>query len=551
MKSFLWFLTLISVSSLFSQSFTETNVFSLNTATWEVSAPNLNGGTVTGVGQVTLDTTTVLEAVPDAGYLFNGWDSGIVAMLLDEALLSESSVSVLSTEVGDRYIFNGLTEYQPARKFVVSDGSYTLKDIPYSNPLAVVNAGKSTEINYAADNTQPIEIKVSGGSQTAPFYTFTDADGNDLTAAFDGGYFMMRGRTYRFVADGISANHPFMVNTGRFDLQADWVTGSPIVGTGEAIEVTLPTTYTSPISFYCTVHSTMTRSMNPFLAFVDGALYDFYWGRVNVQVSGDFGAVSVQSFSNGALGGEDLFVYDDGSYFSLQNNPITILVDGDKAVSPSFIQDTSDLDGDGLTAYEELALYGTDPAIVDTDGDGYDDYAESVTYESDPLDIGVVPTYQLSVTQEVYGSISGSGLIEINTSGTLTAIPQAGYAFAGWTGDATGNDNPLSVLMNTDKTIGADFISTTNLSRIQQEARSVVLADPSSYNLISADLVSSGLSLGGIRISGSGQEKDISFTIETSTDLGTWTVEETINRQLQLPASGPIFMRVGVPDENE
>ncbi len=45
----------------------------------------------------------------------------------------------------------------------------------------------------------------------------------------------------------------------------------------------------------------------------------------------------------------------------------------------------SDSDGDGLTDYEEIMTYKTDPLKVDTDGDGLSDYEEVMIYKSDPL----------------------------------------------------------------------------------------------------------------------------------------------------------------------
>jgi uncharacterized repeat protein (TIGR02543 family) len=44
---------------------------------------------------------------------------------------------------------------------------------------------------------------------------------------------------------------------------------------------------------------------------------------------------------------------------------------------------------------------------------------------------------------------------------TLTASANPGYQFFGWTGDATGTDNPLSVVMVTNKIIGATFTPDT------------------------------------------------------------------------------------------
>ena len=41
---------------------------------------------------------------------------------------------------------------------------------------------------------------------------------------------------------------------------------------------------------------------------------------------------------------------------------------------------------------------------------------------------------------------------------TLTAVGTADFAFSNWSGDASGNTNPLVVTMNADKTITAKFV---------------------------------------------------------------------------------------------
>jgi hypothetical protein len=45
---------------------------------------------------------------------------------------------------------------------------------------------------------------------------------------------------------------------------------------------------------------------------------------------------------------------------------------------------------------------------------------------------------------------------------TLKAVPAAGYAFAGWSGDAEGFDNPLTLLMDSDKSVLASFAVQTD-----------------------------------------------------------------------------------------
>ncbi|MEH0154203.1 Ig-like domain-containing protein [Limibacter armeniacum] len=70
-----------------------------------------------------------------------------------------------------------------------------------------------------------------------------------------------------------------------------------------------------------------------------------------------------------------------------------------------------------------------------------------------------VSTYTLS-TGASNGSIGRSpdqSTYESGTSVMLTAIPNSGYEFAGWSGDNSGIANPLTVVMNGNKNITASF----------------------------------------------------------------------------------------------
>lgn len=55
------------------------------------------------------------------------------------------------------------------------------------------------------------------------------------------------------------------------------------------------------------------------------------------------------------------------------------------------------------------------------------------------------------------GVVSGHGDFTTGATATLTAIPNSGFVFSGWTGDASGAINPLTIVMNTDKIVGANF----------------------------------------------------------------------------------------------
>jgi hypothetical protein len=55
------------------------------------------------------------------------------------------------------------------------------------------------------------------------------------------------------------------------------------------------------------------------------------------------------------------------------DNPLTLTVEADGAITAVFSQDSSDSDGDGLTKYQEVIVYGTDPDDADSDDDGFSD----------------------------------------------------------------------------------------------------------------------------------------------------------------------------------
>ena len=134
------------------------------------------------------------------------------------------------------------------------------------------------------------------------------------------------------------------------------------------------------------------------------------------------------------------------------------------------VNGTVDIDPD-QTSYESGTIVMLTP-IPDTgyiftgwsgDATGTDDPL-SVTMDSDKNITAnfteVAPTeYTLNVTA-VNGTVDIDPDQTSYESGTivmLTPIPDTGYIFTGWSGDATGTDDPLSVTMDSDKNITANF----------------------------------------------------------------------------------------------
>ena len=70
-----------------------------------------------------------------------------------------------------------------------------------------------------------------------------------------------------------------------------------------------------------------------------------------------------------------------------------------------------------------------------------------------------------------------------NLTVTLSATPSAGFLFAFWSGAASGNTNPLSVLMTTNKSITANFSSIMLTISLQGEGTVSKSPDRSFYNV--------------------------------------------------------------------
>ncbi|WP_299990494.1 InlB B-repeat-containing protein [uncultured Pontibacter sp.] len=95
------------------------------------------------------------------------------------------------------------------------------------------------------------------------------------------------------------------------------------------------------------------------------------------------------------------------------------------------------------------------PLTVTMDGDK----AVTATFEAIPAS-----EYSLAVSTTGGGAVSKSPDRATYTAGSavsLTATPATGYQFAGWGGDASGTANPLTVTMDGDKAVTATFTAVT------------------------------------------------------------------------------------------
>ena len=103
-----------------------------------------------------------------------------------------------------------------------------------------------------------------------------------------------------------------------------------------------------------------------------------------------------------------------------------------------------------------------------------------------PYEFGSSPFVIRTLTTNVVGngtiSPTNGGYSDGSTA-VLTATPDAGYQFDGWSGDASGTTNPLSITMDADKTVTATF-SSIQLTLTIIETHGSIVVNPNPSNII-------------------------------------------------------------------
>jgi len=178
----------------------------------------------------------------------------------------------------------------------------------------------------------------------------------------------------------------------------------------------------------------------------------------NLDVSNNIDLSSVHCAFN-SLSVLDFSANVNLSYMKCQNNTLTFLnlQNGNNAT----IDDThfNALNNPDLTCIQ------VDNVVWSTSN-----WTSLDTTSSFSEDCSVVPQYSLTVNITGNGSVVPSPTGSIYDNGTvvtLTATPNAGWVFTGWSGDLTGTANPANITMDVNKIVTALF---TDTSSVQDEA---------------------------------------------------------------------------------
>ena len=444
---------------------------------------------VTGLGSVTLDppggnydagTVVTLTAAADSGYLFNGW-SGDLSGVLSPATITMDSDKTISAEFielpPEQYTLNvnvvgsGMVMLNPPGGTYDAGTVVTLTaaaDPGYlfagwggdlsglENPQTIViNTDKSVTSNFIEENTGgggggPVvyEETVSGGATLTDIVStaapITGVSGDLYIATIS-----TREPVDIIAVNGLDLNWSLIKAQcsarGKTNLSIWVATGNPV---GDGVVTANLAEATDNIVITVSRYSGIDAA-NPIGMIVSG------------NTLGEDGPCS---------GGEDNAAYS----FNISTNTQNAMVYG--AIAHRNRHNTP---GAGYTEHGEYQQDGTTGGAVA----GMSTQEQSVAAPANLIfdgtlnrnvDWAVVAfeirsggnagggTTQYSLT----ANVNGSGSITANPPGnlydegnsvTLTAIPDSGYEFSGWSGDLSGTNNPATVVMDSDKTVTATF----------------------------------------------------------------------------------------------
>ena len=166
------------------------------------------------------------------------------------------------------------------------------------------------------------------------------------------------------------------------------------------------------------------------------------------------------------------------------SNPITVTMNGNKSITANFVAQgnyaltvaISPTGSGSVTLNPAGGSYpsGTQVTLTANPASGYSfsSWSGNASGTSNPITVtmngnkSITANFAAYYTLTVAASPMGSGSVKLSPSGgsypsgtqvTLTANPASGYSFSSWSGNTSGTSNPITVTMNGNKSITANF----------------------------------------------------------------------------------------------
>ncbi|HEY1061241.1 MAG TPA: ice-binding family protein [Daejeonella sp.] len=366
-----------------------------------VSADPIAGGTVTGGGAFAQSSVVTVSAVPAAGYTFLNWTES------DNGPAVSNSASYQFPMNGNRTL---IANFEP-----IPIGQFAV--VLSANPTAggtTIGAG-----SFDAGSSVTVSARVNAG------YTFVDWTENGVRVSTSSNIQFTLNASRNFVANfrAIPASQ-FAVLLTSSPASGGTTDGEGAYAAGTSVTITSVANTGYTFTNWTDLASGAVVSASPNYTFALTAnrtlVANFLLNTYTLTVNAVNGTVSKAP---------DLATYNHGSNVVLTATPAAGYV---------------------FSSWSGDATGTTNPLTVNMTSN------KNIT-----ANFTAIPANQYTLTvNAVNGSVAKVANQPTYTSGStvvLTATAAAGYTFSFWSGDATGSVNPLTVTMNANKNITANF----------------------------------------------------------------------------------------------
>jgi len=441
-----------------------------------VSSNPLIGGTTTGGGTFAQGSAVIVTAIPNAGYTFANWTDSVTIvstsagyqfnMAGNKTLVANFTITPFTVAVSSNPVLGGTTS-----------GSGTFNSGATVAVTAVANAGYSftnwTEGGISVSTTAAYTFIIAKNRILVANYTaipYTVAlSSNPLTGGTTTGGGVFNSGSSVTVTALANAGYTF----------TNWTEGATIVSTSSNYIFTIAGNRTLVANFTVIPPSQLTvvLSSNPLVGGTTTGAGSFNSGTsVSVTATPGVG----YTFTNWTEGANIVSSSSNYTFTIIANRTLvanfTIIPASQFAVNLSSNPPTG-----GTTTGGGSFNSGASVSVTATPNVGYtfSNWTEGLIVVSSGSNYtftisgnrtlvanftAIVSTYTLNVTA-VSGTVVKNPNQATYNSGVnvvLTATPATGYVFTSWSGDATGSTNPLTVTMNSNKNITANFTAVVN-----------------------------------------------------------------------------------------
>ncbi|HEY4786946.1 MAG TPA: T9SS type A sorting domain-containing protein [Bacteroidales bacterium] len=257
---------------------------------------------------------------------------------------------------------------------------------------------------------------------------------------------------YRIVNPSVSTD-PEVDSISKWYLKGNFVEGYPAVSNDNANGGGFQPQYANPQGLWAIVSNpfpiapvTSQTAQNAYNAILDNCGASLYRDTVDKRL---IYQVKTGTATTGGTFGANTGIIDSpsqvGGWPTL--NSITSPVDSDHDGMPDSWETTQGLNPNDAS---------------DRNNVGSDGYTMLEKYINSLTNTIITTQYVLTTSTIGSGSVTpATGSFAENTCMTLSAIPQTGWTFTGWSGDTTCTGNPIVLTMNKNKTITASFTQVT------------------------------------------------------------------------------------------